>query len=97
MQVPCSKGPNVVSYSTYIYGHCRSLMVKTKVTSSVIYPETLDLSRYSGCQDDVYKLTSVIIHLGPTAYSGHYIAHIRDTKVSTLKYLHSHVLVCSVF
>ena len=28
----------------------------------------------------VYELTAVLIHRGPSAYSGHYIAHIKDRK-----------------
>ena len=27
----------------------------------------------------VYDLTAVLIHRGPSAYSGHYVAHIQDT------------------
>jgi ubiquitin carboxyl-terminal hydrolase 48 len=26
----------------------------------------------------MYELTAVLIHRGPSAYSGHYIAHVRD-------------------
>ena len=33
----------------------------------------------------VYELTAVLIHHGPTAYSGHYVAHIKDRKVSCSK------------
>lgn len=33
----------------------------------------------------VYELTAVLIHRGPSAYSGHYVAHIQDT-VSKLWY-----------
>ena len=31
----------------------------------------------------MYDLKAVLIHRGPSAYSGHYIAHIRDTKSQT--------------
>ena len=30
--------------------------------------------------DNTYHLTAVLIHRGPTAYSGHYVAHIKDRK-----------------
>lgn len=26
----------------------------------------------------MYELTAVLIHRGPSAYSGHYIAHVKD-------------------
>ena len=57
-----------------------------KVSSHILFPETLDLSQY-GCQANretfKFHLTGVIIHRGPTAYSGHYIAHILDKMVQT--------------
>ena len=28
----------------------------------------------------LYNLTAVLIHRGPSAYSGHYIAHIKDSR-----------------
>ena len=31
--------------------------------------------------DSVYELSAVLIHFGVSAYSGHYVAHIRDKKV----------------
>ena len=62
----------------------RSLLAKVKVSSHILFPETLDLSQY-GCQANreafKFHLTGVIIHRGPTAYSGHYIAHILDKTV----------------
>ena len=30
----------------------------------------------------IYELTAVLIHCGLSAYSGHYVAHILDKKVS---------------
>ena len=62
----------------------RSLLAKVKVSSHILFPETLNLSQY-GCQANKetfkFHLTGVIIHRGPTAYSGHYIAHILDKGV----------------
>ena len=31
-------------------------------------------------QSLVYNLVAVLIHCGPSAYSGHYVAHVKDTK-----------------
>ena len=55
-----------------------------KVSSHILFPESLDLSQYgSQTNGETFKfhLTGVIIHRGPTAYSGHYIAHILDKRV----------------
>ena len=32
----------------------------------------------------VYELSAVLMHFGVSAYSGHYVAHIRDKKVCSL-------------
>ena len=32
----------------------------------------------------VYELTAVLIHCGLSAYSGHYVAHILDKRVSNV-------------
>ena len=77
----------------------RSLLAKVKVSSHILFPESLDLSQY-GCQTNgemfTFNLTGVIIHRGPTAYSGHYIAHILDNKVSHASLLSRRVILMCV-
>ncbi|XP_012938291.1 ubiquitin carboxyl-terminal hydrolase 48 isoform X2 [Aplysia californica] len=56
---------------------------KKKLSSFIQFPETLDMSPYMGDQEGgtvLYELTAVLIHRGPTAFSGHYIAHIREPE-----------------
>uniref|UniRef100_A0A2C9K4H8 Ubiquitin carboxyl-terminal hydrolase 48 n=2 Tax=Biomphalaria glabrata TaxID=6526 RepID=A0A2C9K4H8_BIOGL len=56
---------------------------KKKLSSFIQFPETLDMSPYldvGNIGDSSYELTAVLIHRGPTAYSGHYIAHIREQE-----------------
>ena len=65
---------------THTHSH-RSLLAKVKVTSYLIFPDTLDMSHYTGGTSAVYQLTAVIVHCGPSAYSGHYIAHVREPMV----------------
>ncbi|XP_046553615.1 LOW QUALITY PROTEIN: ubiquitin carboxyl-terminal hydrolase 48-like [Haliotis rubra] len=52
---------------------------KKKINSFVQFPEVLDMSKYLRKPENtaVYDLTAVLIHRGPSAYSGHYVAHIR--------------------
>ena len=59
----------------------RSLLAKVKVTTYLVFPDALDMSSYTGDPSMVYQLQAVIVHCGPSAYSGHYIAHIKDPKV----------------
>ena len=63
---------------------------KKKLNGFIQFPETLDMSKFMTsngnhtCNDNstqngcLYKLKAVLIHRGPSAYSGHYIAHILD-------------------
>uniref|UniRef100_A0A4W3H452 Ubiquitin carboxyl-terminal hydrolase 48 n=1 Tax=Callorhinchus milii TaxID=7868 RepID=A0A4W3H452_CALMI len=55
---------------------------KKKLNSYISFPEVLDLSPYLERKDvsTVYELSAVLIHRGVSAYSGHYIAHVRDDR-----------------
>ncbi|KAL1139921.1 hypothetical protein AAG570_006898 [Ranatra chinensis] len=61
---------------------------KKKLNSSFQFPDSLDMSIYlnNECGEKlplIYHLTAVLIHKGPSAYSGHYIAHICDQTTGT--------------
>ena len=68
--------PEIVS--TFL---CRSLLAKVKVTSHLVFPDELDLSSYTGKSTSLYHLSSFIVHCGASAYTGHYIAYIKNHKV----------------
>ncbi|XP_054160451.1 ubiquitin carboxyl-terminal hydrolase 48-like [Oppia nitens] len=57
-----------------------------KLNSFFKFPDVLDLRPYLKSADSLtpqqttYHLSAVLIHRGPSANSGHYIAHIRDEK-----------------
>jgi len=52
---------------------------KKKLSSCIQFPDVLDMSEFlhKDCQA-VYDLNAVLIHRGPSAYSGHYVAHIKS-------------------
>ncbi|RUS87343.1 hypothetical protein EGW08_004885, partial [Elysia chlorotica] len=61
---------------------------KKKLSSFIQFPETLDMSPFlqdngKGTDHGLYELAAVLIHRGPTAYSGHYIAHIREQEIGS--------------
>jgi len=58
----------------------RLLLARVKVASYILFPDVLDLSSYIG-GPAVYHLSSMVAHHGPSAYSGHYTAYIKDHKV----------------
>ena len=61
---------------------------KRKLDSTVRFPHSLCLSDFctpsfkksSSPDSFLYDLSAVLLHLGDSAYSGHYIAHIRDER-----------------
>ena len=55
---------------------------KKKLNSAIQYPEELDMSEYLGAdaKHAKYCLTGVLMHMGPDANHGHYIAHIQDME-----------------
>ena len=55
---------------------CRKTGHKKKVSSAVHFPEVLDMEPFVHDPDQgnlTYDLTAVLIHRGPSAYSGHYV------------------------
>ncbi|KAL5014558.1 hypothetical protein ScPMuIL_008828 [Solemya velum] len=55
---------------------------KKKLNTVIQFPSVLDMGQFMSQPEGtiVYDLSAVLIHRGPTAYSGHYIAHIKDPK-----------------
>ncbi|XP_063292765.1 ubiquitin carboxyl-terminal hydrolase 48 isoform X3 [Pelobates fuscus] len=55
---------------------------KKKLNTYIGFSETLDMSPYLDRTDGecVYELSAVLIHRGVSAYSGHYIAHVKDPQ-----------------
>lgn len=55
---------------------------KKKLNNFIQFPSVLDMGHFMSQPEGtiLYDLTAVLIHRGPTAYSGHYIAHIKDPK-----------------
>lgn len=54
---------------------------KKKLNTYISFPEQLDMGVFLEGQADqsfVYELSAVLIHRGVSAYSGHYIAHVKD-------------------
>lgn len=59
----------------------RKTGLKKKVSSTVHFPFVIDMSNYVKAQgvaqsNYTYDLSAVLIHRGPSAYSGHYVGKI---------------------
>lgn len=54
------------------------------------FSEILDLSEYTkninlndnDCKEPVYQLGAILMHVGKSAYSGHYMAHIKNFETN---------------
>ncbi|KAJ3602666.1 hypothetical protein NHX12_030415, partial [Muraenolepis orangiensis] len=58
---------------------------KKKLNTFISFPEQLDMGPFMETTQDqkcVYELSAVLIHRGVSAYSGHYIAHVKDARTS---------------
>ncbi|KAK3608096.1 hypothetical protein CHS0354_004752 [Potamilus streckersoni] len=54
---------------------------KKKLNSFIQFPDVLDMNKFTkDGTSALYDLSAVLIHRGPTAFSGHYIAHIKDQR-----------------
>jgi ubiquitin carboxyl-terminal hydrolase 48 len=59
---------------------------KKKLKTRIAFPHELDMTPHlsknenveNGTKEMRYELSSVLIHKGPSAYGGHYIAQVRD-------------------
>uniref|UniRef100_A0A3Q3GMV3 Ubiquitin carboxyl-terminal hydrolase 48 n=1 Tax=Kryptolebias marmoratus TaxID=37003 RepID=A0A3Q3GMV3_KRYMA len=51
---------------------------KKKLNTFISFPEQLDMGPFLEDPKCVYELSAVLIHRGISAYSGHYIAHVKD-------------------
>uniref|UniRef100_A0A8C1VV87 Ubiquitin carboxyl-terminal hydrolase 48 n=1 Tax=Cyprinus carpio TaxID=7962 RepID=A0A8C1VV87_CYPCA len=56
---------------------------KKKLNTFISFPEVLDMRPFlEGQEKCTYELSAVLIHRGVSAYSGHYIAHVRDAHTN---------------
>ncbi|XP_077998127.1 ubiquitin carboxyl-terminal hydrolase 48-like [Glandiceps talaboti] len=81
-RIQIHKLPTVLNLQLLRFIFDRQTGRKKKLNTYIQFPEVLDMTPYMANQDSevLYDLTAVLIHRGPSAYSGHYIAHIRDKQ-----------------
>jgi hypothetical protein len=51
-----------------------------KISSRVTFPEYLSLDEYdvNPCQGQKYELSGIVVHLGGSLYSGHYVSYVKS-------------------
>uniref|UniRef100_A0A4W5QYJ2 Ubiquitin carboxyl-terminal hydrolase 48 n=1 Tax=Hucho hucho TaxID=62062 RepID=A0A4W5QYJ2_9TELE len=76
--------PRVLNLQLMRFVFDRQTGHKKKLNTFISFPEQLDMGPFleeKGIKC-VYELSAVLIHRGVSAYSGHYIAHVRDARTS---------------
>nr|CAB3267564.1 ubiquitin carboxyl-terminal hydrolase 48-like [Phallusia mammillata] len=87
-QIFLKKLPQTLSLQLLRFVYDKSSQQRHKIVTSLTFPDTLDFSSILNGNENMsnleqrelqYQLSAVLIHRGPSASSGHYIAHIKDT------------------
>ena len=78
--------PPVLNLQLMRFVYDRSSGYKKKISTKIKFSEVLDLKKYRNVSDSstcdkensVYQLGAILMHVGKTAYSGHYMAQIKN-------------------
>ncbi|XP_074107482.1 ubiquitin carboxyl-terminal hydrolase 48 [Cotesia typhae] len=70
--------PDTLNFQLLRFVFHRESAQKKKLTSSISFPEELDMSEHLNCPagTHLYSLVAVLSHKGPSTHSGHYIVNI---------------------
>ncbi|XP_054167930.1 ubiquitin carboxyl-terminal hydrolase 36-like [Oppia nitens] len=77
------RAPNVATFQLKRFDYNR--IFGGKITKPITYPEKLNLRPYMSENKGppiLYKLNSVLVHMGPTCNSGHYFCYVRNSNNS---------------
>jgi ubiquitin carboxyl-terminal hydrolase 48 len=85
--------PPVLNLQMLRFIYDRASGHKKKLTTPIEFPEKLDMSKYlinhktteqndKASPNNIYHLGAILMHVGKTAYSGHYMAHIKDFETN---------------
>lgn len=74
--------PAVLSLHLLRFYYDLKTMNKKKLNAFLQYPETLNMGAYAPAgsdeEDTLYELQAILMHRGPNASSGHYVARVKD-------------------
>ncbi|XP_016304025.1 ubiquitin carboxyl-terminal hydrolase 48-like isoform X1 [Sinocyclocheilus anshuiensis] len=75
--------PRTLNFQLMRFVFDRQSAHKKKLNTFISFPEVLDMGPFLGKEEKcTYELSAVLIHRGVSAYSGHYIAHVRDAHTN---------------
>ncbi|XP_055040439.1 ubiquitin carboxyl-terminal hydrolase 48 isoform X1 [Misgurnus anguillicaudatus] len=76
--------PRTLNFQLMRFVFDRQSSHKKKLNTFISFPEVLEMGPFLEGKDEkcTYELSAVLIHRGVSAYSGHYIAHVRDAHTN---------------
>ncbi|KAI8605212.1 hypothetical protein EDD21DRAFT_364219 [Dissophora ornata] len=80
-EIKLDKLPNVLNIQLMRFVYDSVTWTKKKSKDTIRFPETIDFSELLGLGESVvYELSAVLVHSGPSAHSGHFMAHVLDRE-----------------
>ncbi|TRY94892.1 hypothetical protein DNTS_032992 [Danionella cerebrum] len=75
--------PRTINFQLMRFVFDRQSGHKKKLNTFISFPEVFDMAPFlEGKEKCTFELSAVLIHRGVSAYSGHYIAHVRDAHTN---------------
>ena len=76
--------PPVLNLQLLRFVYERASGVKKKLSTKIRFGEVLDLRKFvdGAAAEPVYQLGAILMHVGKTAYSGHYMAQIKNFQAN---------------
>ena len=77
--------PPVLNLQLLRFVYDRNSGYKKKLSTKIKFSELLDLKSFSETnkqEESVYSLGAILMHVGKTAYSGHYMAQIKNFQTN---------------
>ncbi|KAF9962574.1 Ubiquitin carboxyl-terminal hydrolase 48 [Modicella reniformis] len=76
-EIKLEKLPNVLNIQLMRFVYDNETWTKKKSKDTIWFPEVMDFSEFLQANDTVqYELSAVLVHSGPSAHSGHFLAHV---------------------
>ncbi|KAF9914932.1 hypothetical protein BX616_007272 [Lobosporangium transversale] len=80
-RVRIDKLPPVLNVQLMRFVYDSATWTKKKSKDTIRFPETIDFSELLGTKENaIYNLTAVLVHSGPSAHSGHFLAHVLNKE-----------------
>ncbi|KAG0264211.1 hypothetical protein BG011_007245 [Mortierella polycephala] len=80
-EIKFDKLPVVLNIQLMRFVYDNITWTKKKSKDAIQFPQTIDFSGMLGSKNEVlYDLSAVLVHSGPSAHSGHFLAYVLDKK-----------------